>query len=245
MKNFIYLFTLFLSINACGGGEGGGGYENQVESVGKENIPLVSYSTKYGNCLDTNNSEAFLNYSDVGGKNISLIWNCADYEDPYSELFFDSHVELLFSEYQDPDYGSCYQFNTSYISEGTCDAIAIVPKNPLYQALIEDVYIGPKSGDEIPFSLTIKNTGNVTLFNVRTTVFFEGIFYADYGEFPYSERTLMEGADFHIGVNSVYDLPERGLLADDIGDTTYDVTVVLSIGDGQVLDVYYLTYYPY
>ena len=251
MNKLIYLLILFLSVAACGGGSGGGdegegeGGEIQNENHVKDTIPAVFYSTEYGTCLSNNNSEAFLNYSDVAGKNITLIWNCANYEDPYSEVFFDSHVELLFSEYVDPDYGSCYQFNTSYISEGICDVVATVPEEPVYQALIEEIYIGPKSGDEIPFSLTMRNTGNVTLLNIRTTVIFEGVFYADYGEFPYTERTLMEGADFHIGIDSVYDLPERGLFADDIGDTTYDVTVMLSIGDGQVLDVYYLTYYPY
>jgi hypothetical protein len=252
MKKLIYILILFLNIISCGGGEEGGGDRSggtgkdyTSGNDGKENIPFVSYSTEYGTCLSTNNSEAFLNYSDAGGKNITLIWNCANYEDPYSKQFYDSHIKLLFSEYQDPDYGSCYQFSTSYISEGTCYTIATVPEEPLYQALIEDIYIGPKYGDEIPFSLTMRNTGNVTLLNIRTTVIFEGVFYADYGEYPYTERTLMQGADFHVGIDNSYDLSERGLAADDIGDMTYDVTVILSIGDGQVLDVHYLSYYPY
>lgn len=255
MRKLCCILILFLNIIACGDGGGGGGDENGYgygyanehinENHEENNVPLVTYSTEYGTCLSDHNSESFLNYSDIGGKNITLIWNCADYENPYLEQFYSSHIELLFSEYQDPDYGPCYQFNTSYISEGICDAKATIPQELLYSAEIVDVYIGTKSGEEIPFSLSMKNTGNVTLLNIRTTVIFEGIFYADFGEYPYTERTLMQGADFHVGVNNYYNLPERGMLGDDIGDATYDVTIILSIGDGQVLDVYYLTYYPY
>ncbi len=242
MKKLTYLLSLVLFLTACGGSEVDGDIDDIIE---EDNIPFVSYSTEYGTCLSSSNSEAFLNYSDIGGENITLIWNCADYEGYGSNQFHNSYIELSFSKYEDPQYGACYQFTTDYVAEGICDARATAPADPLYTGLIESVTMGPKSGDEIPFSLTMKNTGNVTLLNVRITVIFEGVFYADYGEYPYTERTLMQGADFHVGIDSDYNLPERSLLADDVGDTAYDVTVILSIGGGQVLDVYYLTYYPY
>ena len=160
----ISCLVLFILLTSCGLG-------NDSSETFPVNVAELNFETDDNGCIISHNAEASPEYL-IGDKQAkNFIWNCL--EDDW-EYFYQERYEV----YTLYDYAhQCYRQHWSFQGDGNCGVRATAPDTPLFSVNIVDISGGtphPMGGMRylVDFSVSIENTGNVSVFNLRGKLYF-------------------------------------------------------------------------
>ncbi len=204
-----FLVTVLILLTGCG----------DSDSNTLLNVPTVEYSVDSNGCLTSCNAEAIINYANGNNRSKTFIWNCATLNGSPQK----HRVEEFFVSF---DGGQCFRHYQESVSDAICTTRSVAPETPIFAAKIYSFDVSPiiegsLSGYEI--NATINNTGNTTLFDLEAS-------YADQYYF------LNQGTKWLVTFPSVTINDYHAQKSTSLPSNTFDVTVLLKMWDGTVLD---------
>jgi hypothetical protein len=186
----------------------------------EKQVLLISDSN---GCLQSDNSEAIIDYTNGDNRSKTLIWNCGNYG-AYSR----KRVELLAIS---NDGGQCFRAPAmEAVSEGICESPASSPENITFGVTITDFQVIASGVTNVNFKGTFANTGNVDLLGL--------VYEISPGVTPGGS-----GMWFSLPVGTTYVTSGGGYgMSPRIPAGTYLATLNLKMWDGTIISTQTKTY---